>query len=212
MRRASLDIDAQKCFTPLCPKELPVPLGQTIVDELNQQATYANLRIGSKDAHPANAIWVATTEHPQFSPITGKNVDIRWNKHAVPGELGFELLDGLPHPNDYDFFIWKGIEPDMHPYGCCYHDLHETLSTGLIEYLQAQQVDTVIVGGLALDYCVKTSVLQLRRAGFNIIVNLGACRAINSKSGEQAICDMRQHGITFIKHAAALHHDAIAFV
>ncbi|MGL5290220.1 MAG: nicotinamidase, partial [Aeromonas sp.] len=54
---ASLDIDAQKGFTPLCPNELPVAGGSEIVAALNAQATLATLRVGSKDAHPANADW-----------------------------------------------------------------------------------------------------------------------------------------------------------
>lgn len=191
---ASLDVDAQKCFTPLCPNELPVPDGHRIVDALNKQARYADLRLGSKDAHSPAAIWVADEQHPQFSAVAGKHVDIRWNQHAIPGELGFELIDGLPHPADYDYFVWKGIEPDMHPYGCCYHDLDEKLSTGLIEYLTVQQVDCVIVGGLALDYCVKTTVLQLCRAKFKVIVNLAACRGIDETSCAQALELMQQHG------------------
>ena len=204
MSIASLDIDAQKCFTPLCPDELPVPEGHLIVEELNKQAQYANLRIGSKDAHSPAAIWIADQEHPQLSPITGKHVDIHWNKHAIPGELGFELLDGLPHPADYNFFVWKGIEPDMHPYGCCYHDLAERLSTGLIEYLTVHKVTTIIAGGLALDFCVKTSVLQLCKAGFKVIVNLGACRGIAETSCNQALEEMKQHQVRFIQTAEEL--------
>jgi nicotinamidase/pyrazinamidase len=204
MPRASLDIDAQKCFTPLCPLELPIPEGHLIVDELNQQAHFADLRIGSKDAHCPHAVWIADKNHPQLSPVEGKHVDVRWNKHAIVGEVGFELLDGLPHPADYDYFIWKGIEPDMHPYGCCYHDLENKLSTGLIEYLRINQIDTIIAGGLALDYCVKTSVLQLRDAGFNVIVNLAACRGIDSATYEQAIAQMQKQSVTFINNAAQL--------
>ena len=70
----------------------------------------------------------------------------------------------------------EGIELDMHPYGACYHDLAERLSTGVIEFLRENSVTTIIVGGLATDYCVKTTVLQLLRAGFQVIVNLSACR------------------------------------
>lgn len=210
MKVATLDVDAQKCFTPICPQELPVPEGHLIVDELNRQATYADLRIGAKDAHSPQAVWVADAHNPQFSSIEGPNVDIRWNLHAVPGTTGFELLDGLPHPNDYDYFIWKGIEPDMHPYGCCYHDLANTLSTGLIEYLRCQAVDVILIGGLTLDYCVKTTVLQLRAAGFPIFVNLAATRAVNSATGKQSIDEMRAQGAEFITHAdvipAALEH------
>ncbi len=202
MALAALDIDAQKCFTPLCPRELPIPEGHLIVEELNLQARLADLRIGSKDAHCPHAVWIADKTHPQLSPIAGKHVDVHWKKHAMVGELGFELLEGLPHPANYDYFIWKGIEPDMHPYGCCYHGLENKLSTGLIEYLTVNKVDRVIVGGLALDYCVKTTVLQLCAAGFNVIVNLAACRGMDPVTCDQAIQQMQQHKVTFIKNAA----------
>ena len=68
---AAFDVDAQKCFTPLCPDELPVPDGHEIARELNHQARLAALRIGSKDAHPPNAVWVATDDKPQLTPVTG---------------------------------------------------------------------------------------------------------------------------------------------
>ena len=204
MKIASLDVDAQKCFTPICPLELPVPEGDLIVDELNAQAQYAELRIGAKDAHPANAIWVADEKHPQLTPIKGKHVDIRWNKHAVPGELGFEFLDGLPHPDSYDFFVWKGIEPDMHPYGSCYHDLNDKLSTGLIEYLNAHHVGTIILGGLTFDYCVKLTALQLAAAGFKIIVNEAATRGIAEDTSIIARKEMLEQGIILANNAAEL--------
>ncbi len=85
MRTASFDVDAQKCFTALCPLELPIPEGELIVDELNAQAAITNYRIGSKDAHPENALWIADEKNPQLTPIAGKHIDVRWNKHAIPG-------------------------------------------------------------------------------------------------------------------------------
>lgn len=44
----SIDVDAQKTFTPLCPKELPVAEGHLIADELNAQAALADLRVMTK--------------------------------------------------------------------------------------------------------------------------------------------------------------------
>ncbi|QFI53251.1 nicotinamidase [Aeromonas simiae] len=196
---ASLDIDAQKGFTPLCPQELPVPEGDGIAAALNAQATLASLRIGSKDAHPATAVWVADSP---LQPLPLPNADLTWPAHCVPGTRGFELLDGLPAPIDYDFFVWKGVEPDLHPYGACYHDLAERRSTGLLEFLQARGVDTVLVGGLATDYCVKTSVLQLRRAGLRVIVHLAACRGIAPDTVSSALLAMGEAGAEL---AADLH-------
>lgn len=201
---AAFDVDAQHCFTPVCPDELPVPAGTEIVAELNQQAELAHYRIGSKDAHSPQAVWLSDKDHPPLSPIAGENVDVRWPLHAVPGTKGFTLIEGLPEIMVYDFFVWKGVEPDMHPYGACYHDLADTKSTGVIEYLLVNKVKTVIVGGLALDYCVKTTALQLADAHFQVIVNLAACRGIAEKSIHEAITAMNTAGILLVNSAEQL--------
>lgn len=194
---ASFDVDAQNCFTPVCPDELPVEGGDRIAAALNAQAQLADYRIGSKDAHSPQAIWVADADNPQFSPVSGRDVDIRWKLHAVPGTKGFELIAGLPHPADYDFFVWKGIEPDMHPYGACYHDLANTRSTGVIEWLRARKVNWVILGGLATDYCVKNTALQLVEAGFQAVVNLASSRGIAEDTIASALEQMRAAGVQF---------------
>lgn len=203
-RTASFDVDAQYTFTEECPDELPVAGGTEIVSALNEQAELACIRIGSKDAHSPKAIWVADENKPMFAPVEGDNVDIAWNQHAVPGTKGFELISGLPKPIDYDFFVWKGIELDLHPYGACYHDLGDKLSTGVIEYLKLNEIDTVIVGGLATDYCVKTTAFQLFNSGFRVIVNLQACRGVSQDTVSTAIEDMKRAGIFVVANTQEL--------
>ncbi|WP_437884021.1 nicotinamidase [Pseudomonas sp. LRF_L74] len=204
MKIASFDIDAQKGFTPLCPDELPVAGGDLIAPALNDLARRATLRLGSKDAHSPQAIWVVGSHAEMLQPLPFANADLSWVSHCVPGTPGFELLDELPRPLDYDFFVWKGVEPDLHPYGACYHDLAEKRSTGVIEFLRQNGVDTVLVGGLALDYCVKTSALQLRRAGFEVAVYLPACRAIAEETANKACTDMQEAGIALYSSLDAL--------
>jgi nicotinamidase/pyrazinamidase len=203
-RIASFDVDCQYTFTPSFPDELPVPDALSIVDELNRQATFAQYRIGSKDAHSPSAIWLANDENPQFSKVEGEHVDIRWVSHAMIGTAGFELIEGLPSVTEYDFFVWKGIEPTMHPYGACYHDLTDRLSTGVIEFLHVKGVSTVLVGGLATDYCVKTTVLQLLKAGFTVIVNLAASRGIAKETIDAALYEMKKAGARVIDSTAEL--------
>lgn len=200
-RIASFDVDATNCFTPLCPKELPVPGGHEIVVELNKQAKYAAFRVCSKDAHPSNAIWKATAKHPQFSKVRGKNVDVRWKMHSVPGTKGFNLITGLPPISTYNFIVYKGLERDMHPYGACYHDLSGKITTGVIEFLNDKGVQTVIVGGLATEYCVKTTAIQLRNASFHVVVNLAACRGLDSVKIKEAIKEMKDRGIVLVKNS-----------
>ncbi len=201
---ASFDVDAQNTFTPLCPDELPVAEGHLIAPELNAQATFASIRIASRDAHSPSAVWLTDKEHPQFSPVKGRpNADIHWASHAMVGSRGFEFIPGLD-PEKYDFQVYKGIQPDMHPYGACFHDLAGKLSTGVIEFLKCHGIGTVIVGGLATDYCVKNTVLQLLAAGFAVIVNLGACRGISPETVGKALFEMQEKGALTVQNATEL--------
>lgn len=202
---AAFDIDAQNTFTPVCPDELPVVDGDKIVDELNAQAKFASLRIGSRDAHSMNAIWISDAEHAPLTPVEGNHpdVDIHWPAHAIIGTKGFDFIDGLDS-KAYDFQVFKGIEPNKHPYGACYHDLKNTLSTGAIEYLRCHNITTVICGGLATDYCVKNTVLQLRAAGFEVILNKAACRGIAPETIATAMEEMAAAGVQFVECAAEL--------
>jgi len=192
---ASLNVDPQRGFTPICPDELPVPDGDKIVDELNGQNLISKYKIVSKDVHPKNALWIATEKNPQLSVVGLPNVDIRWNRHCESGTLGMELLDGLPKMTEYDFFVGKGFEADLHPYSACYHNMTKTISTGLIEWLNQHKIATVIVGGLALNVeenplCVGHTVMDLSDAGFQVILNLGAVRGIGSIEGQEKFVEV----------------------
>ena len=192
---AAIDVDPQNGFTPLCPNELPIPDGQSIVSELNTQAQFAHFRILTKDAHAPNAIWLASDSQPSLTPLAYSNSDLAWPMHCEIGTFGFQHLQGLPDITKYDYVVWKGIEPTLHPYGACYHDLTEKLSTGLIEWLQSKQVTCVLIGGLATEHCVKKTALQLKKSNFDVWVNLNACRGLNKKSILFACQEMTVEGI-----------------
>ena len=194
----SMDVDAQNGFTPICPNELPVPNGNRIVEECNKNATKAVYRYMSKDAHPPKSAWAI--DKPVLTPIEGlKNVDCVWPTHCVVGTHGFELLDGLPKPCEYNFLVYKGVEQDMHPYSPIYHDLGKKISTGVIEKAKFDEVDTFILGGLALDYCLGEAAFDLKNAGFRVIINLGATKAIGD---EKAFVEKAEKaGIEFVNSA-----------
>lgn len=204
---AAFDIDAQNTFTPVCPDELPVAEGDTIAPELNAQAQFASLRLGSRDAHSLSALWLSDAEHAPLTPIEGHpDLDMRWPAHAIIGTKGFDFIDGLD-PAAYHFQIFKGIEPDKHPYGACYHDLKNTLSTGAIEFLRCHGITTIICGGLATDYCVKNTVLQLVAAGFDVVLNKAACRGIAPDTVAAALAEMAEAGVHFVDCAAQLEQE-----
>ncbi|WP_213881677.1 isochorismatase family protein [Pseudomonas sp. dw_358] len=196
---ATFDVDPQKGFTPLCPDELPVTGGETLAPVLNAMAALGRFRVGSKDAHSTSAAWVNPDRSQMAAPTGLTEAPLHWPSHCVIGTPGFELLDDLPHPQDYDFFVWKGVESDLHPFGACYHDVSERRTTGVIEVLKGQGIDRVIVGGLAFDFCVKDTALQLARAGFEVIVVKEACKAISEETAAAAIQAMEAAGVAIVE-------------
>ena len=210
-KTASFDVDPQCSFTPLCPDELPVSGGDEIADELNRQAGYAAYRVASKEDHPAAAPWITTDPSAVMTPVEGDhpNLDVKWPAHCVVGTKGNMLIPGLPDEDAYDLVVRKGVDPEKHPYGSCFHDLACTESTGAIEWLRERLVDTVIVGGLATDFCMKTTALQLSAAGFRVIVNLGACRSVNPATLEDDLAQMRLAGVETIQSANELKSSAL---
>ncbi|MFT5559465.1 MAG: nicotinamidase/pyrazinamidase [Psychromonas sp.] len=203
---ASFDVDPQRGFTPLCPNELPIREGEQISDQLNAQVQFAAYRLVSKDCHPAEAPWIADSTDEIMKPVAGDypNLDVKWPAHCVVGTEGNQLIPGLPDEADYDLLITKGTDPLKHPYGACYQDLAESESSGAIEWLHQRQIKVVIVGGLATDYCVKTTVLQLCRAGFKVIVNLGACRGVASDTTKTACAAMSAAGAELIQDSGKM--------
>lgn len=203
---ASFDVDAQRGFGLKRLNELYVPGGETIVDPLNEQSKYAAIRVGSADAHNEKADHVATPEYPQLTPVNQENTDVRWNRHCTVGTEGFLLLEGLPNPVDYSFFVWKGISLELHPYSACYHDLKKRLSTGVIEYLRDKGISLVVVGGLAWEFCVKETVLDLRKAGFHVILNAEATRGLTPEGITTATQEMVNAGVHIIERTSDLSH------
>lgn len=203
---ASFDVDPQCGFTFLCPDELPIYQGDEIADELNAQAEFACCRVVSKDSHPADALWITNKKEEIMTPVEGNHpdLDIKWPAHCIVGTKGNQLIPGLPAQESYDLLIEKGVEVHKHPYGACYHDLANHESTGAIEWLKERKIEVVIVGGLATDFCVKTTVLQLCEAGFKVIVNLAACRGVDSESSKIACQEMRDAGVELIAASSDL--------
>ncbi len=203
---ASLDVDPQKGFTNQTQiNELPVAGGESIVGELNSNAKLARYRTLSRDLHVKGSDWEVNTSDLNGTPLENpsKNVDVHWNCHTIHGEEGAEILDGLPHViTGYDFQVPKGTERDSHPYGACYTDLAERQHTGLIAQLKMWEVDTVIVGGLAFDFCVATTVRQLAEAGFQVIVNKAATASIFTDKDQETIRLMESWGAVVLSDAS----------
>jgi nicotinamidase/pyrazinamidase len=164
----------------VCPGgALAVEEGDAVVAPINALAERFPLVIATRDWHPAN--------HGSFRDQGGP-----WPMHCVHGTPGAELHPGLDREH-IDVIVDKGQAPDREGYSG-FED------TPLESLLRERSVDTVHVAGLALDYCVRATALDARRAGFGVVVHREATRAVEAApgDGERAVQDLREAGATVL--------------
>ncbi len=177
---ALLIVDVQNDF---CPGgKLPVSNGDEVVPVINKVTKYA------RRFARCLTIYASLDYHPRKTSHFDK-----WPRHCVKGTKGAEL-----HP-DLDvsgaIFVLKGTAKDKDDYSD--FDGHTMPNSMTLEYsLRNKGIKRLFVGGLATDYCVKFTVLDALKLGFEVYVLEDAIRAVNVKpgDGERAIEEMRKAG------------------
>ena len=73
----------------------------------------------------------------------------------------------------------------------------ETIATNLEDTLRARGAESVVVVGLATDYCVKATALDAIRLGFRTLVLPGAIAAVDLEQGDgdRALAELRAAGV-----------------
>lgn len=119
-----------------------------------------------------------------------------WPDHCVQGSHGAEL-----HPKVQewkpDVIIRKGMDPGTDSYSG-FFDNHRQHNTGLEEWLKRHKIKSLWVAGLATDYCVKNTVLDAIRQGFEVTVLEDGIRAVSKDTGRVAIEDMKKAGARLV--------------
>jgi nicotinamidase/pyrazinamidase len=135
------------------------------------------------------AIVVFTQDwHPESTPHFAKDGGT-WPVHCVAGTWGAEL-----HPDvDIDAAVSaprvrKGTNGEDGYSGFTMRDplTGATTPTELEELLRTAGIEWVVVCGLATDYCVKATVVDARRLGFETAVLLDAVRPVELAAGDGA--------------------------
>ncbi len=174
---AVIVVDVQKDF---CPGgALPVAGGDEVVPVLNrwiEAAKGAGAQIVvSRDWHPPG--------HMSFREQGGT-----WPPHCVQNTDGAEFHPDLDVPGEA-IVISKGDKADRDQYSAFDQ-------TGLGARLEQQGIRRVWVGGLALDVCVRATVLDALKLGFEVHVIRAGTRAVDVQpgDGDRALEEMRQAG------------------
>jgi nicotinamidase/pyrazinamidase len=182
---ALLIVDFQNDF---CPGgALPVAEGDRIAGPVNALLDSFDLVVATRDWHP-----------PDHGSFVGVEVDADkwrgadppsiWPVHCVQGTDGAELHPALDRAK-IDVVIDKGQDPNSQGYSG-FQD------TTLAELLRERGVERLFVTGLATDYCVKNTVLDARRLGFEVTVVEDAVRGVDVEPGdsERALEEMEGAG------------------
>jgi len=95
--------------------------------------------------------------------------------------------------------VRKGQNVAIDSYSAFFDNAHRA-ATGLHQWLQEQQVQRLIIMGLATDYCVKFSVLDALQLGYEVELLVEGCRGVNlnPQDSQQAIDQMQQAGARLI--------------
>jgi nicotinamidase/pyrazinamidase len=164
-------VDVQNDF---CPGgALAVELGDEVVPRLNayiEKFTRAGLPIfATRDWHPEKTV--------HFKAYGGQ-----WPPHCIQGTKGAEFRSDLRLPRSA-VIVTTGAAPDEDGYsGFDGRGAGGTLE----EMLRKAGVERIFVGGLATDYCVKHTVLDGLKRGFQVVWLEDASRGVDVEPGDSA--------------------------
>jgi nicotinamidase/pyrazinamidase len=172
---ALLLVDVQQDFC--AGGALEIEEGDRVVPVLNRwivAATECGIPIyASRDWHPRG--------HPSFLDQGG-----RWPAHCIQGTAGAELHSELAVPEDVHA-IAKGTRFDR-------DQTSAFDETGLADRLARDGVRCLWVGGLALDVCVRATVIDALAAGFEVHVLVAGTRPVTEADGAEALREMAAAG------------------
>jgi nicotinamidase/pyrazinamidase len=195
MSHALLIIDVQNDF---CPGgALAVADGDDIVRGINAIMPEYDAVILTQDWHPAGHSSFATTHGADPMTLTQMpyGPQVLWPDHCIIGTNGAAFHSDL-NVDAADMIIRKGYNPAIDSYSAFFENDNST-PTGLEGYLRTRGIDTLILVGLATDFCVNYSAVDAAKLGFNVTVRMNLCRAIDfDGSLDAAIAGMTQAGVS----------------
>jgi len=114
-----------------------------------------------------------------------------WPVHCIAGTYGAEFSSSLSRSST-DVVISKATHVDR--------DAYSALDgTGLDTQLRNRGIRRIFVGGLATDYCVRSTGLDAREAGLEVVVLTDAVCGVNVEPGDdaRALAELTAAGASF---------------
>lgn len=210
-QQALLLVDLQNDFC--VGGSLAVPEGSQTVKVANQLIALFQSQgrkiIATQDWHPADHGSFASVQNTtpfQQGTLAGLT-QTWWPDHCIQQSPGAEF-----HPQldiaAASLITQKGCQQEIDSYSAFFDNGHRH-NTGLDEWLRQHHVSSLVIMGLATDYCVKYTVLDALTLGYHVIVITEGCRGVNLQpsDSEQALQEMAKAGarlMTSIEFSAEL--------
>lgn len=105
-----------------------------------------------------------------------------WPDHCVAGSPGADFHPALKTERA-KLIIRKGFSLNLDSYSAFFENDGIT-PTGLAGWLSSLGVGSVVVMGLATDYCVKATALDARKLGLEVSIVAEGVRAVNARPGD----------------------------
>ena len=192
---ALLVVDVQNDFMP--GGALAVPRGDEIVPLVNRIAAEFENVILTQDWHPRGHVSFASSHAGRnpFEKIRLRyGVQVLWPEHCVQGTEGAALHADLAIAHA-QLLLRKGCHERVDSYSA-FLEADRKTRTGLDGYLKSRGIRRVFCAGLATDFCVAWTALDVRRFGFQAAVIEDACRAIDVEGSLAAAWkDMARAGV-----------------
>jgi nicotinamidase/pyrazinamidase len=152
------------------------------------------------DRHANAPVFASRDWHPPSTKHFKERGGI-WPPHCVQGTRGASFHADL-HMDRARVFE-KGMNPEDDAGYSAFEAVHESngKKISLYDDMKENNVDALIVAGLATDYCVKASVLDAIKHGLVTFVFKPGVRAVNLKpdDGDKALAEMKKAGAFIIE-------------
>ena len=196
---AVIVVDVQGDFTTANKGSLAVPNSDQAYLESVAKATEELKKAGlpvyaTQDWHPAEHMSFASN-HKDKKPFETIKLDdgrtqVLWPAHCAQGSKGAEILI---NPALITKVIRKGMNPKFDSYSGFMDDGGS--KTDLDKVLKAAGVKTLIIYGIATDYCVKATALNGAKEGYKVVVVQDLCRGVADQTSNAALDEMEQKGV-----------------
>jgi len=191
-------VDVQNDF---CPGgALAVEDGDEVVSVINAMIPDFGACVLTQDWHPSNHASFAS-QHDGKAPFDMIEMpygdQVLWADHCIQGSSGAAFHSDL-NTDAAELIIRKGFRCDIDSYSAFFENDHRT-STGLEGYLKTREITSVVLTGLATDFCVFYSAMDAVKLGLDVHLAVNACRGIDMDGTLAVALDqMKSAGISFL--------------